>query len=178
MHQIFITSQDWQHCKEDPVPSRELFIDELYNIGVHLNLGREICTSRPLVLISVRSDKAGLEQSGASGKEGKTGDNTSYMITITNASTTTSTTTPPKVGAFGNTLRDNLQFANGYPFMPSLSSKSISGNEIHSDKADSSTLCIMPKPTIIEEVDDDGDDTNIESASRVRIVSARDNQTH
>lgn len=108
LYQLFLTLQDWQHCKEDPIPSRELFFDELYNAGIHLNLDGEICAGQPFVLILVRSDKIGLEQSGASDKEGEAGGNALCTTTTTNASITTSATIPPKVDPFGNTLCDNL----------------------------------------------------------------------
>ncbi|MCJ1342679.1 hypothetical protein MMC31_000866, partial [Peltigera leucophlebia] len=85
---LFLTSQDWQQCKEDPVPSRELYVEELYNAGVHLNLGREICAGRPFLPIFVISDKTGPEQTGVSGKEGQY----SYGEIGANAPSTTMTT--------------------------------------------------------------------------------------
>ena len=176
--QFFLTLQDWQHCKKDLVSSQKLFVDKLYNAGIHLNLSEEICASRPLVLIPIKSDKAGLEQFGASGKEEEAGSNASYTTTTTNAFTTTSAATPPKVGFFSDTLCDNLQSANRHALMPSSSPKSVFDNEILSSKADLFTLCIIFKLAFVEEVDDDDNDTNFEHTFRVCIVSSGDNQTH
>lgn len=108
LHRLFLTLQNWQHCKEDPVPSQELFVDEPYNAGVYLNLSKKICACRPLVFILVKSNKAGLEQSGASGKKAEAGSNALCTFMTTNASTTTSAATLSKVGLFGNTLCNNL----------------------------------------------------------------------
>lgn len=103
-------SQDWQHCKVDHVSSRELFVEEFYNVGVYLNLGEEICIGHLLHSILVKSDRAGVKQSGVSGKKGQcsygeVGGNAS-SITMP-APSTTSATTSPKVSHSGNTLRDN-----------------------------------------------------------------------
>lgn len=95
-----------------------------------------------------------------------------------NASTTTSATPPPKMDLFGDMYYNNLQSANRYAFVLSLSSKFVFGNKIPSGKADLSTLCMMPKPAFIEEVDDDNNDTDIEHVSHVHVVFARDNQTY
>ncbi len=43
---LFLKPQDWQLCKQNPVPSRDLFDEKLYNAGIHLNLAREICADR------------------------------------------------------------------------------------------------------------------------------------
>ena len=170
--------QDWQHYKEDSILNQELFVNKLYNAGVHLNLGGEICASWPLILILVKSNKAGLEQSGAFGKEKEAVSNAVYTNTIINASTITSAAIPPKVGFFGNTLCDNLQSANEDALVLSLLSKSVSGNEISSGKADLSALYMIPKSVFVKEVNDDNHDTNFEPASCVRVVSAGNNQTH
>lgn len=107
-------SQDWQYCKKDLVPSREIFVDKLYNAGVHLNLDGEIFASRTLVLIFVRLDKADLKQSGTFGKEGETGGNALCTTITTNASITISVTISLKVRPFGDTFCDNLQSANDH----------------------------------------------------------------
>lgn len=73
LRRLFLMSQNWQHYKEDPISSQELFVDKLYNAGVYLNLGGKINACRPLGLISVKLDKVCLEQSGASDKERKAG---------------------------------------------------------------------------------------------------------
>lgn len=62
--------------------------------------------------------------------------------------------------------------------MPSLLPKFVSGNKISFGKADLSARHIMPKPAFVEKVDKDNNNTDFEPASRVRFVSAGDNQTH
>ena len=62
--------------------------------------------------------------------------------------------------------------------MPSLSPKSVSGNEIFSGKADSFAPCMIPKPTFVEEVDDNDNDINFEYTSRICIISIGNNQTY
>lgn len=91
LHRLFLTSQDWQNCKEDPVPSRELFVEELYNAGVHLNLSGEICAGRPLLPIQDSCDRASAEQAGAPGEEGQY----SQEATARNAPCTTTPAPPP-----------------------------------------------------------------------------------
>ncbi len=49
---LFLMPQDWQMCKENSVPSRDLLDKELYNAGVHLNLVGEICVGRLLLPVS------------------------------------------------------------------------------------------------------------------------------
>lgn len=39
---LFLKLQDWQYYKENLVLSQKLFIKELYNAGVYLNLAEEI----------------------------------------------------------------------------------------------------------------------------------------
>lgn len=112
LYRLLLTLQDWQHCKEDPVSSRELFVEELYNAGVYLNLVGKICAGWPLLLISIRSDRPGLKQSGAFGKKGqynyrKAGDNAPSTTTTTITSSMTSLIISPKMGLFGNRLCDN-----------------------------------------------------------------------
>lgn len=46
---LFLTPQDWQICKDNPVPSRDIFDEELHDAGVHLNLAGEICPGRLLL---------------------------------------------------------------------------------------------------------------------------------
>lgn len=138
----------------------------------------EICASQSLVLIPVKLNKVGLEQSGASGKKRKAGGSTLSMTTTTNAFITISTAISPKMGFFGNMFCNNLQSANRYTLVPSLSPKSVFGNEIPAGKADLSIPCIMPKSVFVEEVDNDDDNTDFELASCIRVVFAGDNQTH
>ena len=95
-----------------------------------------------------------------------------------NTSITNSAATPPKVGLFGNTFCNNLQSANEHMLVPSLSPKSVFGDDIISGKGDSSAPCMIPKPVFVEEVDDNDDNTDFEPVSCVRIVSAWDNQTY
>lgn len=171
---LFLTSQDWQHCKEDPVPSRELFVKKLYDAGVHLNLAGEICSGRPLLLIPVGSDRSGVEHSGVSGKDGqcsngKAGGNAPSTTTPT--SPTTSAATPPKVHHSGNTLRDNQQSAVVHASVSSTSPKPASGDKISSGKADESATRMMPKASFAEEVDDDDIDFELPSRGRVRGAS-------
>lgn len=59
--------------------------------------------------------------------------------------------------------------------MPSLSPKSVSGNEIPCSKVDESAPRIMLKAAFVEEVDDNN--TNFEHASCIRVFSTRYNQT-
>lgn len=47
---LFLTSDDWRKCKDNPIPSRDLFVEELYPAGVHLSSAGEkisITQSRP-----------------------------------------------------------------------------------------------------------------------------------
>lgn len=37
--------QDWQLCKENLVPSQDLFDKELYNVSIHFNPAEEICAN-------------------------------------------------------------------------------------------------------------------------------------
>ena len=48
LHCLFLISQDWQLCKDNPVPSWDLFNKKLHNTGVQLNLAREIYGGRLL----------------------------------------------------------------------------------------------------------------------------------
>ncbi len=52
---LFLTTQDSQLCKENPIPSRDLFDEKLHNAGVHLNLAGEICPDRLLLPVSGRT---------------------------------------------------------------------------------------------------------------------------
>ena len=61
LYQPFLPLQDCQYCKRDLILSWEYFVEVQYNAEVYLNLGREICASRLLFAIFVRSDRAGLE---------------------------------------------------------------------------------------------------------------------
>ncbi len=88
---LFLTSQDWQNCKEDPVSSRELFVEELYDAGVYLNLSEEIYAGQPLFPIPDNCDRVSIEQSGAFGKEGQH----SLEKTTRNALSTTMPAPPP-----------------------------------------------------------------------------------
>ena len=110
MRRLFLMSQDWQYCKEDPIPSRELFVEKLYNIGVYLNLDKEICMGHFFLSIPVRYNRTGVKQSGVSGKDGqysygKVSDNAS-SITMP-APSITSATTLPKVSHSSNAVCDN-----------------------------------------------------------------------
>lgn len=69
MYQLFLILQNWQHCKKDPVCSQKLFIKELFNAKIHLNLGGGICAGQSLLCISIGFDKASVEQLGVSGKK-------------------------------------------------------------------------------------------------------------
>ncbi len=48
---LFLTRIDWKQCKEPPIPSRDLFVEELLAAGVHINSAGEICLGWPLVLL-------------------------------------------------------------------------------------------------------------------------------
>ncbi len=52
---LFLTPQDWQLCKENPIPSRDLFDKELHNVGIHLNLAGEICFGRLFLSVPGRN---------------------------------------------------------------------------------------------------------------------------
>lgn len=179
LRRLFLTLQEWQHCKEDPILSQELFIKKLYNARVHFNLGREICIGQLIFLISVRSDKADLEQFGTFGKKSQcsyreAGGNALSTTTTTTASSMTSVAISLKIGHFSNTLCNNRQSANAHAPVPSSLPKPISGNKILFGKINECAPCMMPKAAFVEEVDDD--DTNFELASRVSVFSATDNQ--
>lgn len=62
----------------------------------------------------------------------------------------------PKVDLFSNKLYDNKQSDNEHMLVLSLSSKSVSGNNIFSGKTNKSAPCMIPKLVFIEEIDDDG----------------------
>ena len=175
LHWLFLTLQDWLHSKKDPVLSWEFFIDKLYNVRVHLNLGKEICASWPLVLISIQSDKADLEQFGAFGKKEEASGCASSTTIITNTSPTISASTSPKVVFFGNTLCNNWQSANAYAFRLYWSNKFVFDNKIFSGKADLSILYMMPKPIFVKKVDDDNNDSKFKLVFRIRVVFAKDN---
>lgn len=49
---FFLTSQDWQICKENLIPYRDLLYEKLFYAGVHLNLPIEICAGRLFLRIS------------------------------------------------------------------------------------------------------------------------------
>ncbi|MCJ1349570.1 hypothetical protein MMC31_007811 [Peltigera leucophlebia] len=182
LRRLFLTSQDWQQCKEDPIPSRELYVEELYNAGVHLNLGGEICAGRLLFPIPVTFNKTGPEQSGVSGKEGQcsygeTGANAPSTTITTSAHPTTSAATFPMVGHSGNTHYETTDTPLSLPF---LLPKPVFGNEIPSGKAAEYASCIMPKAAFVKEVDDD--DIDFEPAFCGRVCGASrfssgDNQT-
>lgn len=107
LHQLFLTLQNKQNCKEDPVLSQELFVEKFYNARVYLNLGKEICASWSIFSIFVKFDKANLEQSNASGKKEEVGNNGLVITRIGTAFFITSIATLPKMSFFGNTLCDN-----------------------------------------------------------------------
>lgn len=121
--------QDWQYCKEDLVPSQELF-----SARVHFNFSDKIWTSWLFFLIFVRSDKAGLEQFGTSNKKKKAGGNTLSITTIITAFPMTSIATLPKISLFSDTFYDNRQSTNVHLPVPFLSPKSVFINKIFSAK--------------------------------------------
>lgn len=47
-----MTPQDWQICKGNPVPSRDLLDEKLHNTGVYLNLAKEIYADWLLLPVS------------------------------------------------------------------------------------------------------------------------------
>lgn len=62
---------DWQYCKEDPIPSREFFVEKLYNTKIYINLAEKICASQPFLLISDKFDRVSIEKLSISGKKGQ-----------------------------------------------------------------------------------------------------------
>lgn len=48
LYSLFFNLQDWQLCKENPIPSKDLFNKKLYNASVYLNLVGEICANQLL----------------------------------------------------------------------------------------------------------------------------------
>lgn len=99
------------------------------------------------------------------------------MSTTTTATLTTSIATLPKMSLFSNTLCNNKKSNNKHAPVLFLSSKSVSGDKISSGKVDESTSYMILKPTFVEEVDNDDNETDFEIASRVHFFSAGDNQT-
>lgn len=140
-------------------------------------MGKKIYASWPLLPISVKSNKASLEQFYAFGKEKKAGYNLSSLATIMTTSPTTSAIILPKVGFFGNTFCENRQFNNKYASLLFLLLKSNSSNKIFSGKVNKSAPCMMLKPAFIEKFNKNNNDTDFELAFLVRIFFTRDNQT-
>lgn len=71
LRRLFLISQNWPNCKEDPISSCKLLVEELYNAGVYLNLFEEICAGWFFLSIPNSCDKASVEQFSTSGKEGQ-----------------------------------------------------------------------------------------------------------
>lgn len=71
LRQLFLSLHNWQYCKEVPVLSQKLFIEKLYNARIYHNLGEEICSGWPFLLILIRFDRSSVEQSGVFDKEGQ-----------------------------------------------------------------------------------------------------------
>lgn len=53
---LYLTSDDWKQCKNLPVPSRDLYIEELTMAGVHINSAGEIQPGRPLISFPLPHD--------------------------------------------------------------------------------------------------------------------------
>lgn len=54
---LFFTSDDWKQCKELPIFSRDLSVEELLAADIHINFAGKICLDRPLVPFSPPSSK-------------------------------------------------------------------------------------------------------------------------
>lgn len=123
-----------------------------------ISIWLKICAGRPFFSISVRSDKADIEQSDVFGKKyqcsyGKANGN--ILSTIMFTFPMTSTIISSKIGYSGNMLCNNRQSANIYMSVQFTSPQLIFSNEISSDKTNTSIFCIMLKTAFTEEVDND-----------------------
>ncbi len=148
---LFLTPQDWQLCKENPIPSRDLFDEELHNAGVHLNLIGEICPNRLLLPVPGRT--------------------TTNTASTTSKPTSTSSTCPapastsfplPTPSATLSPLPTPIPTTSTPLAPPMLSTPALT-----STPTTSTSTSQRPKVTSIE----DNKESNFELLSRGRFVS-------